>query len=74
MSVLMKAAANELFHHENVEQEDPIHFFTMSLQRQHAFEEGTLNRSRRTPRNTWFGETGISTLFEVIVKLVICIG
>jgi len=74
MSVLMKTAANELFHHENVEQEDPIYFFTSSLQRQHVLEEGTLNRSRRTQRNTWFSETEISTLFEVIVKLVICIG
>ena len=51
-----------------------MHFFTMSFQPLHAFEEVTLNRCRKTQRNTWFSETGISTLFEVIVKLVICIG
>lgn len=74
MGKLMKAAASELFYHDNIEQEDPMHFFTSSLQPLHAFEVGTLNRSRRTQRNTWFGEIEISTLFQVIVKLVICIG
>ena len=71
---LMKAAASELFYHANIEQEDPMHFFTSSLQPLHAFEVETLNRFRRTQRNTWFGKIEISTLFQVIVKLVICIG
>ena len=74
MSVLMKAAATELFNHANVEQEDPMYFFTMSLQPLHAFEVGTLNSFRRNQRNTWFGEIEISTLFKVIIKLVISIG